>query len=432
MPYLVRNAVWFQNPVAFFGNSVFRNPYFHISFEQDYARNLAHLNGLEWSGAPMQLTTGGPNVEGCLGAVFLLAPLALLGVLWPQTRFLLIAALATMVSFPAARSPRYLIPALPMIAIAMLFVIRRVRWSSAVLAAIVVAHLVTSWPTHLDRWYRHPGWHVAQIPWRVDTRKVSEDSWLLDHSEEYAITRRMDAAIPTSQSVFSMACPGAKAYTDRDIIIVFQSARGEKLGDPMYSTWNSPNSGRERWRFRFAPVDVREIRLEQQGASLVQQWSVNEVNLQLNGVEVPIGASAHPYAWPNPWDVQMAFDGDGITRWRTWEPLKPGMHLGIRFDVPTHLDGLTTLDFPDQFQSKVTLKILTEAGKWIEAPPPALEIVPAVDLRKQAAQVIKRAGIHYILLSKYQWNSAAFLDVAAAWGLTPVTGTANYKLFRIE
>jgi hypothetical protein len=391
----------------------------------------------------MELTTGGANVEGCLGAVFLLAPLALAGVLWPQSRFLVFAALSTMVSFPAARSPRYLIPALPMIAIAMTFVVCRVRWpflsrarqqavSSVLLAALVIAHLVTSWPLLLDRRYRTPGWHVARIPWNVDMRKVTEDTWLSERSEEYAITRRIDAVVPRDEPVFSMACPGAKAYTDRDIVIVFQSAHGELLGDLLYSTWNSPASGRELWRFRFPPVNAREVRLVQQGRSIIQQWSVNEVRLQSNGTEIPIGPGAHSYAWPNPWDAGLAFDGSGVTRWCTWEPLKPGMHLGVRFGAPVRLDGLTVLDFPDQWESKVSLKVLNEAGQWVEEPPPALEIVPAMDLRKEATQALKHAGIHFILLSRYQWNSAAFLDVAGAWGLTPVTGTPNYKLFRIE
>jgi hypothetical protein len=430
-PYLVRNALWFDNPVAFFGNPIFRNSNFHISFEQDYSRNLAHLNGLQWRDMPMQLTTGGPNVEGCLGAVFLLAPLALAGVLWPQSRFLLLAALATVVSFPAARSPRYLIPALPMLAIAVMLVLRRIRWSSVLLAAIVIAHLATSWPPLLDRWYRNPGWHVALIPWEVDLRIVPEDAWLTERSEEYAITRKMDAVLPKGEAVFSMACPGAKAYTDRDIVVVFQSARGENLGDPMYSTWNSPASGRERWRFHFPAVNAREVRLVQKGRS-IQQWSINEVNLQSNGAEIPIGPGAHPYAWPNPWDVWQAFDGSGVTRWRTWEPLKPGMHLGVRFGAPVRLDGLTVLDFPDQFESRMSLQVLSEEGQWVDEPPPALEIVPATDLRKEATQVLKRAGIHYILLSRYQWNSKAFLDVAGDWGLAPVTSTANLRLFRIE
>jgi hypothetical protein len=439
-PYLVRNALWFDNPVAFFGNSVFRNPYFHIAFEQDYARHLAHLNGLEWREMPMELTTGGPHVEGCLGAVFLLAPLALAGVLWPPSRFLVLAALSVMVSFPAARSPRYLIPALPMIAIATAFVLSRISLGvrkhvsvgGILLAALVVADLVTSWPPQLDRRYRNPGWHVGPIPWKVALRKVPEDTWLNAASEEYAITRRMDAAIPTSEPVFSMACPGAKSYTDRDIVIVFQSAHGEVLGDLLYSTWNSPVSGRRRWRFRFPAVNAREVRLVQQGRSAGQQWSINEVGLEWNGTEIPIGPGAHPYAWPNPWDAGLAFDGDGVTRWRTWEPLKPGMHLGVRFDASVRLDGLTVLDFPDEYDGRMSLQVLNDASRWVEEPPPSLEIVPAMDLRKEAMQALKRDGVHFVLLSRRQWNSAAFLDAAGEWGLAPVTGTPSYTLFRIE
>lgn len=431
-PYLVRNALWFGNPVAFFGNSVFRNPYFHVDFEQEYAKNLAHLRGLEWRQMPMELTTGGENVEGCAGVVFLLAPLALIGVLWPPSRFLLIAAVSTMVSFPTARSPRYLISALPMLALAMMFVVRRARWPNVLLGAIVVAHLATSWPPLLERFYRNPGWHVAKIPWKVDSRKVPEDTWLSEHSEEYVMARKIDALVPKDEPVFSMAGPSAKAYTDHDIVVVFQSARGETLGDALYSTW-TPVTGRRLWRFRFPAVNAREVRLVQQGRTATnQQWSVNEVHLQFNGADVPIGGGAQPYAWPNPWDVGLAFDGNGVTRWRTWEPLRPGMNLGVRLATPVHVDGLTVLDFPDEWEGRMALRVLDEMGQWLDEPPPALEIVPPVDLRKTAAQILKRAGIHYIVLSRNEWNSSAFIGAAADWGFTPLAATPTYTLFRIE
>ncbi|MGA2184021.1 MAG: hypothetical protein ABSH47_13410, partial [Bryobacteraceae bacterium] len=146
-PYLVRNILWFDNPVVFFGNSVFRNPYFHISFEQDYVRNQAHLHGLEWKDMPLQLTMGGAKVEGCFGAAFLAAPLILAGVLWPPSRFLMLAALATGFAFPHDRSARFLIPALPLLAMVLTFVLRRMPGSRILLGALAVAHLVTCWPS---------------------------------------------------------------------------------------------------------------------------------------------------------------------------------------------------------------------------------------------------------------------------------------------
>jgi hypothetical protein len=442
-PYLVRNALWFDNPVAFFGNSIFPNPAFHISFEREYADNMAHLRGLEWRDMPIELTVGGSHVEGFLGPGFLLAPLALVGLCWPRCRLLVFAALANMISFPNARSPRYLIPALPMLAIAMMFVLSRIRlpkssparqrvFSGLVVGALVMADLAVSWPPTLDRHFRNSGWHVERVPWAVVFRKVPEYVWLSLHSEDYVISQKIGAAVPRGEVVFSMGFAGAPSYSEREVMNVFQSARGQVLGDALYSTWNSPLNARQRWRFRFPAANAGEVRLVQEGRTDHQQWSVNEVNLQLNGAEVPFGPSAHPYAWPNSWDAGLAFDGDGVTRWRTWETFKPGMYLGVRFDKPVRVDGLTVLDVGDEWSSRMTLKIRNWAGRWEDAPPPTLEAVPAVDLRKSAILVLKHAGFHYILLCKWEWNSAAFIDRAADWGLAPVDGTAHYTLFRIE
>jgi hypothetical protein len=442
-PYLVRNALWFHNPIAFFGNSIFPNPYFHVAFEQYYKLNLAHLGGLEWWDMPLELTLGGPHVEGFLGPGFLLAPLALVSLCWPQGRLLVLAAMSTMISFPNARSPRYLIPALPMLAMAMMFVLSRIRWpqssfvrqrifSSMVLGAVVIADLAICWPPTLDRRFRNPGWHVERIPWAVVFRKVPEYAWLSTHSEEYVITRKIDAAVPKGQSVFSLGSPGAPAYGERRIVNVFQSAPGETLGDALYSTWNSATAGWRRRTYHFPEVNAAELRFVQRGRSREGQWSISEVHLRCHDKEVLLGKTAHPYAWPNPWDAGLAFDGSEVTRWRTWEPMKPGMRLGVRFNAPVRLDELAVNDFPDEWDSRATLRVLNERGQWIEEPPPVWEILAPVDRRKEATQFLVRAGFHYILLSRRAWNSAAFIDRAAGWGLVPVASTANLELFRIQ
>lgn len=442
-PYLVRNALWFDNPVAFFGNSIFPNHAFHISFEREYADNLAHLRGLEWRDMPIELTVGGPHVEGFLGPGFLLAPLALVSLFWPQSRLLVFAALANMILFPGARSPRYLIPALPMLAIAMMFVLGRIRWrkssparqrvfSGVVLGAVVIADLAICWPPTLDRRFHNSGWHVERVPWAVVFRRVPEYAWLSIHSEEYVIARKIDAAVPKGQPVFSLGSPGAPSYGEREVVNVFQSARGEVLGDALYSTWSLAVSRWQRWTYRFPAVNVREVRFVQQSRTRELQWSVNEVNLRLQGADIAFGQNAHPFARPNPWDAGLAFDGNEVTRWRTWEPMKPGMYFGVRFDRPVRLDELAVTDYPDEWDSRATLRVLDERGQWIEEPPPVQDILAPVDRRKEATKLLMRAGFHYVLLSRRDWNSAAFIDRAADWGLTPVDGTAHYTLFRIE
>jgi hypothetical protein len=246
------------------------------------------------------------------------------------------------------------------------------------------------------------------------------------------MTREIDRLVPRGEPVLTMSAQIAKSYTDRPAFVSFQSAFGEKLADMLYTTWNSPASGWLRWRFRFPPVNARDVCLVQNGRSEERQWSVNELQLESGGGARPLGPGAHPYAWPNPWDAGLAFDGIAVTRWRTWEPLRPGMRLGVRFDSPVPVDGLTVLFVPEEWDSRLLLRILTDQGKWVQEPPPALEPVPPVDLRKQALREVKRQGIHYILLSRFDWKGPEFIAAAPDWGLSPVTRTANYALFRIE
>ena len=46
-PWIARNWIWYQNPLAPFGNWLFRNPYVHVIFEQDYAEFLRTLRDAE-------------------------------------------------------------------------------------------------------------------------------------------------------------------------------------------------------------------------------------------------------------------------------------------------------------------------------------------------------------------------------------------------
>lgn len=431
-PYLVRNILWFHDPIAFFGNAIFRNPYFHVSFERLYLEYQAHSHNLTWAEMPLQIPLGGANVEGCFGSIFLAAPLILAGVIWPQSRLLMLAALAAGLGFPHNRSIRFLIPALPMLAMVLTYVLNRLPASRIVLCVVAVAHLATSWPPLLDRIYRNPGWHLEHIPWHVALRKTPEAMWLMWHSEEYIITRKIDSLIPPDEPIFTTGGQLARSYTHRKVFVSYQSAFGDRLADLLYTTWYSPTTARMRWRFAFPSVSARDVRLVQDGRSENLQWSVNEVQLESNGQALPIGAGGHPYAWPNPWDAGMAFDGIEVTRWRTWEPLRPGMRLGVRFDNPVSLSGLTVLFVPDEWDSRMRLQILTDQGKWVDEPPPTLETLPRVDLRKQATRELKRQGFHYILVSRFDWNSSEFIAAAEKWGLAPSAGTPSYDLFRIE
>jgi len=93
-PYLVRNWIWYRNPVAFFGNSFFPNPYFSVAFERFYVHGNAHANGVTWAEVPKGLVFGGPTVPRSLGPIYALAPFALAALFWREGRFLFLCALA--------------------------------------------------------------------------------------------------------------------------------------------------------------------------------------------------------------------------------------------------------------------------------------------------------------------------------------------------
>jgi len=431
-PYLIRNALWFHNPIVFFGNSVFRNPYFHVSFERRYIADQAHLNNLEWSDMPLQLTLGGNKVEGCFGAAFLGAPLLLAAVIWPQGRFLALAALAAAFPFPHDRSSRFLIPALPFVALAMTFVLRRLPGWRVLLPAIALLQAIACWPALLDKIYTLPGWHVQSVPWDVVFRLEPEGRWLTRNCEEYEITRAIDRSVPPNEPILTLGAQIANSYTDRRVFVDFQSAFGERLAGMFFTYWYSPRTRGLRWRFRFPPLLAREVRLVQTASDDEAQWSANEVELEAGGRSVVLPAGSHPYAWPNPWDAQLAFDGIFVSRWRTWEAIRPGMYLGVKLGAPTSLDGVDVLVFPDEWKSRIALRIQADGGDWRNVAQPTLEVIPIKDLRKQAVLDIKRQGVKYILLSNFDWRGAQRIAEARDWGLSPVVRTANYALYQID
>jgi len=143
-PWLIKNAVWLGNPLAPFANRVFPNPYFHISFEIEYARQMQHYNGMQnYAGIPLEITVHGGTLGGVLGLSFLLAPLALLALRSPAGGSLLLAALVFAIPYAANIGTRFLIPALPFVALSL--GLAAASWRPA---AILVVVLTRSFPGH--------------------------------------------------------------------------------------------------------------------------------------------------------------------------------------------------------------------------------------------------------------------------------------------
>jgi len=432
LPYLARNWVWYHDPIAFFGNSIFRNPNFHVSFEEEYARSQRHLNGVSWSELPRELTLGGSKLEQNLGPVYILAPIAVLGLLWPESRFLVIAAVIVGASYLGNVSARFLIPVLPFVLIAMAFVLSRLPRGAWLLGALSVAQLVMSLPwvtkyTHVPK-IPYPG--LNQVWWSVALRAEPEERYLARQSDAYVMSREIESRVPEGETVLSLGGGFLQSYTTRFVMDIQRSAEAEKARDLLYANRNSGSDAARRFTAVFPEARARQL-LILQTATDSGMWSVTEIRLWHGNQRIAPPPVQNLDAFPNPWDIGLAFDGLNATRWRSWEHLRPGMRIGVRFPSTQPIDRVDVLANDFQWFSTLDIRIQTETGQWLCPVSARWRFDPPADLRKQATEALKRQGIHYVLISQSAPFEETFRDNLPAWGMHMVVSTKEATLYQI-
>jgi hypothetical protein len=431
-PYLVRNCIWFHNPIAPFGNAIFRNPYFHVSSEKAYIEGQAHLHGVTWSELPLELTIGGPKLQESLGAMYLLSPIALVGFLWPESRFLVLAALVWGLSYPMNKDPRFLMPILPFVLLAVGYVYGRARRAGVIaLGALSLVQLIACWPAVTKQLLTPRGKDAARSSWKFALRRVSEDWYLRDRTGEYAIARLIESHVPEKQTVMALGGGVAQSYTIRPILDSYRSADAERAVVLFYGNAASPTNGGRRWTAAFPPLRAVQLQILQTGRSADAMWSIDEIRLWRGGDIIPPARSWRLDAFPNPWDIGFAFDGVIGTRWQSWEAMRPGMSVSIRFDAPLSMDRIEVVSIDPQWASQMSLRILTDAGGWL-GPPGTWQPNPPMDTRKNATRELKREGVHYVVIVKNAYNSELFAKNPSAWGLTEVDSSKESTLYRID
>ena len=432
-PYFVRNSIWYQNPIAFFGNRVFPNRWFHVSFEESYALSQAHLNGVAWAEMPRELTFGGPKMQESFGPAFLLLPLALVALIWPRTRFLLLAALAVAAPFESVKSARFLIPAIPLMAMAAAFVLCRIPRTSLLAGAIALVHLFVSWPSFNNRYHFSTGWRLAwHVPWSAALRREPEEHYL-QRSDQYRMARLVETNVPEGEPVLTLDASVAQAYTLRPIVVAWESAFGERMSDMILAAAYLPTNGGRTFTATFPKAAIRELRIAQMGHGAGQaMWSVNEIRIWSDGAPLPASPRWRWSAHPNPWDIALVSDGAPATRWRSWETLRPGMWIDVRFDRRQAIDRVDVIGYDPQWESRMAVSVLTVGGQWMPAGESHWSSDPPPDLRRQATQELKRAGVRFIEMRGEAWNREPFRGDCAGWGVHEVASTPQTVLLGVD
>ncbi len=238
-PWVARNWVWYQNPTAPFFNRLFPNPNIRVSLEEYYRWSMRHYNGasLNWS-TPVELTLRGGQLQGTLGPVFLLAPIGLLSLRTRQGRRLLLAAVVFGVPYFANIGTRFLIPALPFLALAMVSAVS--GWRAAP-AAFVIVQAVASWPDVLKQYCAPYNMRLDRFPVKSALRIGSESAYLEYYFAPWYQVTQMIQARTTAAAIVYTAQPLPNAYTDRTIWLNYTAALPNKVQDLLTAAFESPN-----------------------------------------------------------------------------------------------------------------------------------------------------------------------------------------------
>jgi hypothetical protein len=428
VPWLVKNWLTVDNPVSPFGNRWFPNPYVSVKFEDDY-RSYMSTYGLpsRWA-IPLEVTVRGAALSGTLGWIFLLSPLGLLSV---RDRFgARLAAAAALFALPflANLGTRFLMPAAVFAALALCWTLGAWKRWLPLLAAALCA--VSCWPPVLSRWTHKYAWRLTEFPWRAALRIEPQDAYLTRRLGLYPEVRMIDHHTPRGARILAMNGV-AEAYTDRDIVIGFQSNYGSIATDLFYCAAFPEFAPAKEARFRIGRP-VRGLRLRQEGTGDGQElWSVAELRVFRAGLEVPRAPEWRIRARPNPWDIGLAFDNDPVTRWRSNEALAPGQWIEVDFGGEIALDEVSVQYAHDQRGHRLLLDTRSGDG-WRQGIAGLETVIPTpAGLQQAATRALKDLGIDYLQLDDGDFGATAVRAEPELWNLELAAQERESRLYRI-
>ncbi len=417
VPWLLKNEMWLNNPVSPFLNRLFPNPFVHVAFEESYRQYLTHY-GLVSLKPLLWIVTVSGQLGGQIGPVFLLAPLALLSLRSKHGRHCLLAALIFLLPYPQNIGARFLIPALPCVALGIAFAL---EFSQTILTITVLTASVLAWPRVIDR-YRAPagGWQIATIPWKAALHITPPETWLR-RNPGYRLAEVINRNVPPAKRVWS-TIPIAEAYTKPEILVYYYSAESEQIQDILLTGFNTDLQPLWDWRFTFAPRTLSRVRVIQTAESKDDIWSIGEARFRNGDDEFnPTRADARPF----PWTIDMALDHNPVTRWRAWESIRSGQFADFLFETPVTLSQVDLYCSHDQW--KIGMKL-----DGIDARIEKLEVPPVADLRRLATRTVKSRGIDYLVMGNDFTAAGDIAKDPARWGLTPIAEEDNAKLYKIQ
>ncbi len=429
LPWMVKDWIEVANPVSPLANRIFPNPYVHVSFEDGWRRSLSTygLNS-RWE-IPLQITVHGDQVQGFLGPLFLLAPLGLLALRYRPGRQVLLAAAIFAAAYFQNIGTRFLIPAVPLVSVALALAIAEVSW---LLPTVAVLNLMLCLPSVYKHYCAPGALRIEKVPVRAALRLEPEEQYLR-RDPEYAAARMIGSIVPPGQPVFAIS-QGGQSYLPRDLRIGYESAANEVLQDILWTPLVPDYQPRRRFEFDFASRELRKLRVVQTASLPDNFWSVAELRIFSGANELPRNPVWRLTAHPNPWEVQLAFDNSPVTRWRSWQPAAPGMYIEVDLGKLESVSAVVVESSDDAGDIRMKLEGAAASGEWSmlsDEPAESRQAIRA-SLRMAATAEFKARGVHYLVVNSSDPDADDFLRYPSFWGLTLVGTSGEKHLYRTQ
>lgn len=431
VPWMARAFLMTGNPLAPLGNRLFPNDAFHAANEQALARYLKDYGGIGWNSIPLALTVQGDVLQGLIGPVFLLSPLALLALRKPAGRWLLGAAAILILPWTANIGTRFLMPALPFLALAMTLPLPR-----AAAAALALVHAAAAWPAAMDLYAAEGAWRLRGVPWEAALRIKHEEQYLFDELLHYPMAQKVAQNVKKSEKMLDLAAlpfaylpsvpVGPLSSAEFDNLAQTLSLAAYEQQEQLYSLW-----------WRFPRTFLRAVRVRADALPQGHSLSIAEVQAYRGDRRLKPAPDWFLSAWPLPGDAYLAFDNNLATRWYTWEEAKAGSYVEIAFDRPNVVDAVSLVMPNAGAEYKLNAYGLGMDRRWRALgktkAPLRLDLRPR---RKEAMAYVRSRGIRWIVAPAGREGHGpigeALRRAPEAWGVELVDFSGDLYLFRLR
>jgi hypothetical protein len=431
-PWMLRAFAMTGNPLAPLGNRIFPNDHFHAAAEEGLASYLKDYGGVTWKQVPLALTVHGDLLQGLIGPAFLLAPLALLALRKPAGRWLVCAAAVLLIPWTANIGARFLMPALPFIALALALALPR-----GAVAGLALLHAAAAWPAAMDLYTAPGAWRLRGVPWEAALRIKPEEQYLSDRLLHHEMAQKVAKIVQKDDKMLDLeGLPFA--YTPIVPVGPLNSAEFDNLTHTL-TLAALPNQERlfSLW-WRFPRTFLRTVRVRAGALPAGHPLSIAEVQAYRGDRRLKPEADWFLSAWPVPGDAWLAFDNNLATRWRTGDEAKVGSYVEIAFDRPNVVDAVSLVVPNAGAGYKFEAHGLGLDRRWrrtlgeASAPRP-LELRPR---RREAMAYVRSRGIRWILAPAGDGGHGplgrALRDAPEAWGVELVDSAGGLYLFRVR